>query len=179
MGNTRGNEFDTGGIAMNSTARSVLPDAARRVADAAEKLGLPVEVMIMPETTRTADEAAAACGCRVGQIVKSLVFTGAESGRDILLLVSGDNRVDEAGVAAYIGETLERPRGAQVRKVTGFAIGGIPPFGHDSPLATYIDADLLEHQIVWAAAGTPNAVFSCSPLALQQATGAQTISVTG
>ena len=164
---------------MDKPGRSDLPDAARRVAEAADRLGLPIEIAIMPETTRTAEEAAAACGCRVGQIVKSLVFTGAESGRDILLLVSGDNRVDEAGVAAYLGEALVRPRGAQVRKVTGFAIGGIPPFGHDAPLATHIDADLLRHDIVWAAAGTPNAVFSCAPQALQQATGAQTISVTG
>jgi prolyl-tRNA editing enzyme YbaK/EbsC (Cys-tRNA(Pro) deacylase) len=164
---------------MDRPGRFDLPDASRRVAEAADEIGLPVEIAIMPETTRSAEEAAAACGCRVGQIVKSLVFTGAESGRDILLLVSGDNRVDEAGVAAYLGEALERPRGAHVRKVTGFAIGGIPPFGHANPLATYIDADLLVHDIVWAAAGTPNAVFSCKPLALQKATGAQTIRVTG
>ncbi len=156
-----------------------LPDAAQRVAAAAQKLGLSIEIAIMPDTTRTAEDAAAACGCRVGQIVKSLVFTGAESGRDLLLLVSGDNRVDEAGVAAHLGEALERPRGAHVRKVTGFAIGGIPPFGHDAPLSTYIDEDLLKHDVVWAAAGTPNAVFSCAPHALRDATGAQVISVTG
>lgn len=156
-----------------------LPDAARRVAAAAEALGLSVTVMLMPDSTRTAEEAAAACGCRVGQIVKSLVFTGATSGRDLLLLVSGDNRVDEAGVAAHLGEALERPRGAHVRKVTGFAIGGIPPFGHAAQLETYIDADLLTHDVVWAAAGTPNAVFSVDPKALQAATGAAIISVKG
>lgn len=156
-----------------------LPDAAQRVAAAADELGLAITVMLMPDSTRTAEEAAAACGCSVGQIVKSLVFTGAQSGREVLLLVSGDNRVDEAGVAAHLGEGLERPRGAHVRKVTGFAIGGIPPFGHAARLATYIDEDLLAHDVVWAAAGTPNAVFSVDPKALQAATGAQVISVTG
>ncbi len=159
--------------------RENLPDAALRVAAAAAELGLAIEIVLMPDSTRTAEEAAAACGCSVGQIVKSLVFTGAQSGRDMLLLVSGDNRVDEAGVAAHLGEGLERPRGAHVRKVTGFAIGGIPPFGHAAPLATFIDEDLLAHDVVWAAAGTPNAVFSVVPKALQAATEAQVISVKG
>ncbi|MCC5976994.1 MAG: YbaK/EbsC family protein [Salinarimonas sp.] len=156
-----------------------LPEASRRVAAAADALGLAIDIRLMPDSTRTAQDAASACGCSVGQIVKSLVFTGAQSGRDVLLLVSGDNRVDEAGVAAHLGEALERPRGAHVRKVTGFAIGGIPPFGHESPLAAYIDEDLLRHDVVWAAAGTPNAVFSVDPKALQLATGAQVISVRG
>lgn len=159
--------------------RENLPGAALRVAAAAAELGLAIEIVLMPDSTRTAEEAAAACGCGVGQIVKSLVFTGAQSGRDMLLLVSGDNRVDEAGVAAHLGEGLERPRGAHVRKVTGFAIGGIPPFGHAAPLATFIDEDLLAHDVVWAAAGTPNAVFSVVPKALQAATEAQVISVKG
>lgn len=159
--------------------RENLPGAALRVAAAAAELGLAIEIVLMPDSTRTAEEAAAACGCGVGQIVKSLVFTGAQSGRDMLLLVSGDNRVDEAGVAAHLGEGLERPRGAHVRKVTGFAIGGIPPFGHAAPLATFIDEDLLAHDVVWAAAGTPNAVFSVDPKALQAATEAQVISVKG
>lgn len=157
----------------------ILPDAAQKVAAAADGLGLTIRVKLMPASTRTAKEAAAACRCHVGQIVKSLVFTGAQSGRDVLLLVSGDNRVDEAGVAVHLGEALERPRGAHVRKATGFAIGGIPPFGHAEPLATFIDEDLLAYDIVWAAAGTPNAVFSVDPKALQAATEARVISVTG
>ncbi len=156
-----------------------LPDAAGRVAEAADRLGLSISVQLMPDTTRTAQDAASACGCKVGQIVKSLVFRGAQSGRDLLLLVSGDNRVDEAGVAVNLGEALERPRGAHVREVTGFAIGGIPPFGHVAPLATYMDEDLLAHDVVWAAAGTPNAVFSVNPEALRAATGAQVINVKG
>jgi prolyl-tRNA editing enzyme YbaK/EbsC (Cys-tRNA(Pro) deacylase) len=132
----------------------------------------------MPQSTRTAEEAAAACGCDVGQIVKSLVFEGGDSGRPYLILVSGTNRVDQDGIAARIGETLLRPDAARVRALTGFVIGGIPPFGHDTPLATFIDEDLLRHEVVWAAAGTPKAVFSVSPQALAEALKATRIAVT-
>jgi prolyl-tRNA editing enzyme YbaK/EbsC (Cys-tRNA(Pro) deacylase) len=131
----------------------------------------------MPASTRTAEEAAAACGVTVGQIVKSLVFAGADTGTPYLLLVSGKNRVNEAGAAGRIGEALKRPRAEAVRALTGYAIGGIPPFGHERPLATYIDADLLAYDIVWAAAGTPRAVFAVSPARLRDATGATVIAV--
>jgi prolyl-tRNA editing enzyme YbaK/EbsC (Cys-tRNA(Pro) deacylase) len=154
-----------------------LPPAALRVRDAAGALGLPVEIRVMSEPTRTAEEAAAACGCEVAQIVKSLVFRGRESGRDYLLLVSGRNRVDEAGVAQVVGEKLERPRADHVREVTGFAIGGIPPFGHAAPLATFIDEELLTFDTVWAAAGTPHSVFACDPRRLCEAIGAQALRV--
>lgn len=154
-----------------------LPAACRKVFDAARERGLAIEVHVMAEATRTAEEAAAACGCAVAQIVKSLVFTGKDSGADYLLLVSGANRVDEAGVAAHVGEPLERPRGAHVRAVTGFAIGGIPPFGHASALRTFMDEDLLVFSQVWAAAGTPNAVFAAAPAAIRDATGARVIRV--
>lgn len=154
-----------------------LPAACRKVLDAARERGLEIEVRVMAEATRTAEEAAAACGCAVAQIVKSLVFTGKDSGADYLLLVSGANRVDEAGVAAHVGEALERPRGAHVRAVTGFAIGGIPPFGHARALRTFIDEDLLALPQVWAAAGTPNAVFSADPAAIRDATKARVIRV--
>jgi prolyl-tRNA editing enzyme YbaK/EbsC (Cys-tRNA(Pro) deacylase) len=132
----------------------------------------------MPQSTRTAEEAAAACGCRVGQIVKSLVFAGAASGEPYLLLVSGQNRVDQAGVATAIGEVLDRPDAARVRAWTGFSIGGIPPFGHDQPMRTFIDRDLLTYDTVWAAAGTPSAVFAADPRALAAATDAVTIRMT-
>jgi prolyl-tRNA editing enzyme YbaK/EbsC (Cys-tRNA(Pro) deacylase) len=156
---------------------TILPASAARVAAAAEALGLAITVRVMEAATRTAEEAAAACGCEVGQIVKSLVFEGAETGRPVLLLVSGANRVDEAGIADQLGEPLRRPNGARVREVTGFAIGGIPPFGHAVPLATSIDADLLAHPVVWAAAGTPNAVFPVNPRALAVALAAPIIKV--
>lgn len=154
-----------------------LPPACLKVVEAAASRGLAIEVRVMDETTRTAQEAAAACGCGVGQIVKSLVFKGRDSGADYLLLVSGANRVDEAGVAAHVGEALERPDGAHVRAVTGFAIGGIPPFGHASPIRAFMDEDLLAFAEVWAAAGTPKAVFKATPQAICDASGAVVIPV--
>jgi prolyl-tRNA editing enzyme YbaK/EbsC (Cys-tRNA(Pro) deacylase) len=155
-----------------------LPPSAARVQAAAERLGLSIGVREMPASTRTADQAAAACGCHVGQIVKSLVFAGKETGRPYLFLVSGKNRVDEAGVAAAVGEPLTRPKADAVRAWTGFAIGGIPPFGHDVALATFVDEDLLAYDVVWAAAGTPFAVFSVAPAALARAVEGRVIAVT-
>lgn len=151
-----------------------LPDTAQRVATAARDAGLAVEVVEMPRSTRTAGEAAAACGCDVAQIVKSLVFVGGDSGTAYLLLVSGANRVDEAGIAAALGEPLRRPDARTVRELTGFAIGGIPPLGHRQDMRTVIDRTLLEHATVWAAAGTPTCVFAVDPAALRTATRAET-----
>jgi len=156
---------------------SELPASARKVQEAAAALGLEIAVREMAESTRTAEEAAAACGVTVGQIVKSLVFAGAESGRPYLLLVSGSNRVNEAAVAKHLGEELKRPDGRTVRDLTGFAIGGIPPFGHATPLATYMDRDLLQYDVIWAAAGTPKAVFRTEPAALRDAASAVVIEV--
>ena len=149
--------------------------AALRVAEAAAALGLDIRVVELPDSARTAEEAAAACGCAVAEIVKSLVFRGATSGKPVLLLVAGSNRVDEAVVAGPIGEALERMPGKEVREATGFAIGGIPPFGHATPLAVFIDEDLLAHDRVWAAAGTPHAVFAEAPRARAEAVGARVI----
>lgn len=154
-----------------------LKPAPRRVQQAADALGLAVRVVEMAQSTRTAEEAAAACGCAVGQIIKSLVFRGRQSGKPVLLLVSGSNRVDQAGVAAVIGEALDRPNAAFVREVTGFAIGGIPPFGHAQALPTWIDRDLLQYATVWAAAGSPEAVFEVDPRRLAEAVGAIVIDV--
>ncbi len=156
---------------------SELPPSAQKVQDAALALGLAIAVRKMAMPTRTAEEAAAACGVTVGQIVKSLVFMGATSGKPYLLLVSGTNRVNEKGVARHLGEKLKRPNADAVRALTGFAIGGIPPFGHASALATYMDRDLLAYDVIWAAAGTPNAVFRTEPDALRDATGAVVIEV--
>lgn len=152
-------------------------DGPGRFAAAAKALGLEVEIKEHTASTRTAEEAAAACGCSVGQIVKSLVFKGRKSGKPYMLLVAGDNRVDQKGVAGHIGEPLDRPDADFVRDLTGFAIGGIPPLGHDTPLATWIDEDLLRHDLVWAAAGSPNAVFPVAPQRLMQASKAQRIRV--
>jgi prolyl-tRNA editing enzyme YbaK/EbsC (Cys-tRNA(Pro) deacylase) len=156
---------------------SELAPSAQKVFDAARALGLEISIRQMAESTRTAEEAAAACGVTVGQIVKSLVFSGADSGKPYLLLVSGSNRVNEKGVARHLGEKLKRPDAHAVRDLTGYAIGGIPPFGHASPLVTYVDEDLLQYDVVWAAAGTPKAVFSVAPARLRDATGATVIDV--
>jgi prolyl-tRNA editing enzyme YbaK/EbsC (Cys-tRNA(Pro) deacylase) len=148
-----------------------------RVTAAAEAAGLAIAIREMPASTRTAEDAAAACGVTVGQIVKSLVFRLAESATPVLLLVSGANRVDQAAMRAVIGETLERMDAEEVRKATGFAIGGVAPLGALAPLPTYMDADLMDFATIWAAAGAPHAVFETTPQALAAATGASIISL--
>jgi prolyl-tRNA editing enzyme YbaK/EbsC (Cys-tRNA(Pro) deacylase) len=154
-----------------------LPDACERVRRAAEKLGLTIAPIEMPASTHTAQQAADACGCTLAQIVKSLVFQGKSSKRPYLFLVSGPNRVDEAHMATLIGEGLKRMDARDVRDVTGFAIGGIPPLGHDARLKTFLDQDLMSFDVVWAAAGTPRSVFSASPHALAEATGARVVAM--
>ncbi|MDP1819306.1 MAG: YbaK/EbsC family protein [Acidimicrobiales bacterium] len=144
------------------------PNVAR-VAAAAERLGVPVEPSEFPAGTRTAADAAAALGCDVAQIVKSLVFV--LDGAPVMALVSGANRLDEARLAVALGGTQVACADADaVRDATGFAIGGVAPFGHPSSLPTAIDEDLLDHVVVWAAAGTPNHVFPLSPGDLVQLT---------
>lgn len=155
-----------------------LPPAAHRVLTVSRELGLAVEIRIMPASTRTAADAAKACGCSEGQIVKSLIFKGKQSGKPYLILVSGPNRVHEEHVGNRIGEPITRPDADFVRAVTGFAIGGIPPFAHDTRMAAWFDEDLLRYETVWAAAGTPAAVFSVDPAALRAAIGAHAIPMT-
>jgi prolyl-tRNA editing enzyme YbaK/EbsC (Cys-tRNA(Pro) deacylase) len=154
---------------------SELPRSARRVRDALVALGLPADIHRLADSTRTAPEAAAAVGCELGAIVKSLVMRGTASGEPVLALVSGSNRADEARLAAAFGEPIERPDAAFVREVTGYSIGGIPPVGHPAPLRTLLDADLLRYAVVWAAAGHPHAVFPIPPADLARATGAAVI----
>ncbi len=154
-----------------------LPPNAEKVARAATALDLSIKVQIMAQSARTAQEAATACGCLVDQIVKSLIFRVHPGNKPILLLVSGANRVNEAKIAQTVGGAIERPDAKYVRQTTGFAIGGIPPFGHPLPMETLMDEELLAHGIVWAAAGTPLAVFAVDPKQLQKATGARLVSV--
>lgn len=148
-----------------------------RVKAAAEAAGLSITVREMPQSTRTAVEAAAACGTSVAQIVKSLIFRKAKSGDTVLLLVSGKNRVDQSAIAGVIGEPLERMDADAVRKATGFAIGGVAPLGSQTPLDTFMDADLMKFDSIWAAAGAPYAVFEVTPGALAAATGAKVITL--
>lgn len=157
------------------SATQELPEAARRVQAAAAAAGLTIVPKIMPGSTRTAADAAAACGCDVAQIVKSLIFRGTRTGEPYLLLISGANRVDEAKAAAIVGEGLNRPDAAFVRAATGFAIGGVAPFGSSRPMATFHDPHLLTFAKVWAAAGTPLAVFEAAPDDLVRATGSRAL----
>ncbi len=150
-----------------------LKEASLRVARALEALGLEIHIVQFPQSTRTAKEAAAAVGTDVAQIVKSLVFLA--GGEPVLLLVSGANRVDVGKVSQLLGKQLERADAETVRQVTGFAIGGVPPVGHPRRLTTLIDRDLLRYDTVWAAAGTPNAVFPISPQDLVRVTEGQVV----
>lgn len=156
-----------------------LSDANKRFVAGAKARGIDAAVHVMSESTRTAEDAAKACGCSVGRIIKSLIFQGGQSGKPYLLLVSGTNRVNEQGVAALIGEELARPDADFVRETTGYSIGGVPPLAHQTSLTTYMDRDLLSFETVWAAAGTPTAVFEVDPARLRDAAGAEVIDVTG
>ena len=132
---------------------------AQQVQDALRARGVEATVVELPGATRTAEDAARTLGCHVEQIVKSLVFRRAETGGSVLVLASGKNRVDEKKVARFLGEPLVKADADYVKRVTGYAIGGVPPLGHRSPSTVLVDQDLLEVGEAWAAAGTPNAVF--------------------
>jgi prolyl-tRNA editing enzyme YbaK/EbsC (Cys-tRNA(Pro) deacylase) len=155
-----------------------LSPSAQKVQDALAAQGLSLQVLELPASTRTAVEAAQAIGCEVGQIVKSLVFKGQGSGRPVLVLASGPNRVNEAKIAGQIGEPLGKADADFVRQRTGFAIGGVPPVGHAEPLLTFVDRDLLRYEVIWAAAGTPNAVFRLSPADLLKIAAGQVLDIT-
>lgn len=137
--------------------------ATERVQSALDAAGIEARVVELSVSARTAAEAAATIGCSVAQIAKSLVFRGAESGEAILVIASGTNRVNEKKMAEHAGEPLAKADADFVRERTGYAIGGIPPVGHASPLRTFIDRDLLKFDRIWAAAGTPHAVFELTP----------------
>ena len=139
-----------------------MPRSDDRFASAAAALGLTLEIHRFPQGTRTAVDAARAVGCELGQIVKSLVFVA--DGEPFLALTSGANRADPERLAATLGARDVRPASAdEARAATGFAIGGTPPFGHPTTLRVLVDRDLLGHDVVWAAAGTPDSVFPIPP----------------
>ncbi|MGB2897304.1 MAG: YbaK/EbsC family protein [Anaerolineales bacterium] len=140
-----------------------LSGTARKVQKALDVHGVSLDVIELPMSTRTAEDAAAAVGCDVGQIAKSLVFQGEDSGNAYVVIASGKNHVDEHLVAEKVGEMIWIAPAAFVRAETGYAIGGVPPVGHDVPIRTVIDQDLMEYDEIWAAAGTPRAVFRLTP----------------
>ncbi|MCJ9430466.1 YbaK/EbsC family protein [Kordiimonas marina] len=143
-----------------------------RVQKALDDAGLKARVEKMPDSTRTAAEAASAVGCTLGQIAKSLIFRAKATDAPILAIVSGDNRLDTKKLEALIGEPVGKADADFVRARTGYAIGGIPPLGHSEKLRVFFDEDLFRFAEIWAAAGHPHCVFKTDPTALMAAAGA-------
>lgn len=135
--------------------------------------GIDTRVVEFEQPTRTSEDAAAAIGCSVAEIAKSIVFRGENSGRAVIVVASGNNRVSETKVAAKVGEPLARAEGDFVRAATGYAIGGVAPIGHSQPVTLLLDEDLRRFETIWAAAGTPFSVFPLTPDALSRLTGAE------
>ena len=147
-----------------------LRDSARRVQDYLTARGYAFEVRELPGSTRTAQEAADSIGCTVAQIAKSLVFKDKSTQDPILVIASGVNRVDLKKIKKHTGLTLSKADGNFVKETVGYAIGGIPPAGHITPLQTLLDPDLQQYEVIWAAAGTPFAVFQLQPMDLEPLT---------
>jgi len=155
-----------------------LSHSARKVQQALNAIGLQLEVVELPASTRTSQEAAQAIGCQVAQIAKSIVFQAGSSQRPVLVIASGPNRVNEKEIERLVGEPIGKADADYVRRRTGYVIGGVPPLGHAEPLQTFIDQDLLQYPEIWAAAGTPHAVFHLTPEELLHITGGLVVKVT-
>ncbi len=155
-----------------------LSTSAKKVQDALTALDMNLQVVELPSSTRTAVEAAQAVGCQVGQIVKSLVFRAVHSDRPVLVVASGANRVNETRLGVALGESIGKADADYVRQRTGFAIGGVPPLAHAEPLQIFIDQDLMQYAEIWAAAGTPHAVFCLTPAQLVTMTSGTVIQIT-
>jgi prolyl-tRNA editing enzyme YbaK/EbsC (Cys-tRNA(Pro) deacylase) len=154
-----------------------LSPSAQKVQNALNAYGLKLQVLELPASTRTAVEAAQAVGCQVEQIAKSLVFRRSLTESPVLVIASGPNRVNEKKIGELIGEPIRKADAEFVRKSTGFVIGGVPPVGFAEPMLTFIDEDLLKPDEIWAAAGTPNAVFRLPSADLVKITSGQVINI--
>jgi prolyl-tRNA editing enzyme YbaK/EbsC (Cys-tRNA(Pro) deacylase) len=154
-----------------------LAASARRVQWAIREAGLPLQVVELPATTRSAEEAARAIGCLVEQIAKSLIFCGQKSGEPVLVIASGRNRIDERRLEVLVGEPVAKADAEYVRARTGYAIGGVPPVGHSQSIRTFLDRDLFDLDEIWAAAGTPHAVFRLTPADLKLMTRGDIVSI--
>jgi len=160
-----------------TTMTQPLRPASRRIQELLAARGYVCGVVEFAEATRSSAEAAAAVGCGIAQIAKSLVFRAKPSGRPVLVIASGANRVDEQRIALALGENLGKADAGFVRDRTGFAIGGVAPIGHATPPVIFIDEDLLRYDAIWAAAGTPFAVFRLTPMQLVEMTGGRVLKV--
>ena len=150
---------------------------AKFVQDTLRTQGYSSQVVELAESSRTAQEAAQAIGCQVAQIVKSLIFKTKNTSKPVLVVASGSNRVNEKQLGELIGEPIVRADPDFVRQHTGYAVGGVAPLGHPERLTTFIDSDLFQYEQIWAAAGTPFAVFQLTPQELQQMTEGQVVSI--
>ncbi|MDR9503291.1 YbaK/EbsC family protein [Brevibacillus agri] len=148
-------------------------ESAQKVQAKLKELGYANQVVELPDSTRTAAEAAAAIGCEVAQIAKSIIFRLPSSDKPLLVVASGENRVDEKQLAKLVGEKPGKADADFVREKTGFVIGGVAPVGHREPIETWIDEDLFRYEVIWAAAGHPKAVFRLTPEQLVQMTNGQ------
>jgi prolyl-tRNA editing enzyme YbaK/EbsC (Cys-tRNA(Pro) deacylase) len=154
-----------------------LPPSAQRVQVALAAAGVEAQVVELPRSTRSSKEAALAIGCEVRQIAKSVVFRRADTDQPVLVIVSGHNRVDERLVAKHLNAPIGKADAEFVKRTTGFAIGGVPPLAHTSPIHTLVDQDLLELDLLWAAAGTPHAIVPLTPQQLLRATAGHVVRV--
>lgn len=170
-------ENETSAETPTPGAAPALSPSAQKVQDALRALGFEHQVQESAQATRTAAEAARAMKCDVGQIAKSLVFKTGTTGRAVLVITSGANTVNEWRIGVLLKETLQKAPPAFVREHAGYAVGGIPPLGHAKPMETFIDEDLMDHDTIWAAGGTPNALFRMPPADLVKMTGGRVIKV--
>lgn len=159
-------------------ADGALPASAQRVQAALEAAGVDARIIELSVAARTSAQAASALGVEVGQIAKSLVFRATNSDRPVLVIAAGDRRVDEARLAALLGEPIERAAPEFVRENTGFAIGGVAPLAHAAKMATFVDMSLRRFPVLWAAGGTPHCVFPIDPVALVRVSGGTEAEVT-
>jgi prolyl-tRNA editing enzyme YbaK/EbsC (Cys-tRNA(Pro) deacylase) len=156
----------------------LLTKSAEAVQAVLDEIGLVCKVLELPSSTRTASDAASTIGCEISQIIKSLIFKTKSTDKPILVLASGPNKVNEKQIEFHVGESIVKADADFVRKATGFAIGGVPPIGHQHSIhLTYIDQDLMALDEVWAAAGTPNAVFCVNSKDLPELTKGKVISI--
>ena len=154
-----------------------LSTSAARVQQALTEGHFTFRVLELPASTRTSREAAAAVGCDVECIAKSIIFKSKTTGAPILVIASGINRVDEKKVSSLLGEPIGKADADFVRAQTGYVIGGVPPLGHVQPIKTFIDQDLMSHDKIWAAAGTPHALFEMKPADLPVMTGGEVVEI--
>ena len=165
-------------VILAGMSESLLSDSAQRVQQALNQHGVACTVVELPGSTRTALEAAQAVGCRVEQIAKSLVFQGKTTKKPVLVVASGANRVNEKKLRDLLSEPVRKADADFVREQTGFAIGGVPPAGLSKPMDIYIDEDLFKYEEIWAAAGTPHAVFKLTAADLVKITQGKVVNIT-